>query len=373
MTTGGELQAGCATADITPPVGVDMGGYWERASGAQQIRDPLAAKAVAFAAGSRRIGLIALDLVGLDRGTVLEIRRRVEDETGLSPGALMVCCSHTHSGPLTLSFQGMGTVDSQYLRTLTETAVRMVAAAADRLSPATLRHATAAVDIGRNRRLESTDAPAGYAHVVQIDGAAGPLATIFSYGCHPVALGQDNNAVSADFIGVAARFLESSGNPAMFLNGACGDINPRKSIGRLDDVEELGCELGTAIAKARTVARALPAGDVGHFTESVDLPLLEPPAATAAYLDHLRLVCKARFMRMFMDGAESRRVQQATVNGRRSVSPGCETRTGSGIKPLRFRVLVLVRCGSWEWKVNCSLPISRRSKERGRTRRFYAG
>ena len=35
------LRVGVAAADITPPLGIPMGGYWGRPSGAAGVHDPL--------------------------------------------------------------------------------------------------------------------------------------------------------------------------------------------------------------------------------------------------------------------------------------------------------------------------------------------
>ena len=310
---GGNLSAGCAVADITPPTGIDLGGYWERVSGVRSVHDALAVKALVFADGYHRIGLIALDLVGLDRCMVEEIRDRAEDALGLRSTALMICCSHTHSGPLTLSFRGMGCVDHRYLASLKATVVETLAAAAERLAPATVSHAEARVDIGRNRRRPNAARP-GKAHVVRVEGGGGPIATVFTYGCHPVVLGQDNYAISSDFTGVAARYLESStGCPALFLNGACGDVNPESINADFDEAERLGSTLGRVVERAWERAAPLSDGEVGSFSERVRLPLLEGSGTMAAHLAHLILGIKSALRRLSSaDG--SRRVQEARLN-----------------------------------------------------------
>ena len=102
-----ELRAGWARADISPPLGIHMGGYCGRSSGATEILDPLEAKAV-VSDNDSSVVLLVLDIVALAAADVQIIRDRITVATGISPQAVMVCCTHTHAGPLTLAFRGMG-------------------------------------------------------------------------------------------------------------------------------------------------------------------------------------------------------------------------------------------------------------------------
>ncbi|MEW6750816.1 MAG: hypothetical protein AB1505_07545, partial [Candidatus Latescibacterota bacterium] len=97
----GALRVGVAAGDITPPVGIHMGGYWGRRSGATGIHDPLQATVLVLGAGLQRAAVVALDLVGLQAATVAGLRARMETGAGIPAGACLVCCSHTHAGPLT--------------------------------------------------------------------------------------------------------------------------------------------------------------------------------------------------------------------------------------------------------------------------------
>ena len=76
-----------------------MGGYWGRSGGADEIGDALYARAVVFQLGSRRCALVSLDLVSISAETVGQMRTRISARTDLAPNSVMVCASHTHSGP----------------------------------------------------------------------------------------------------------------------------------------------------------------------------------------------------------------------------------------------------------------------------------
>ena len=64
------FRFGVASIDITPPVGIHMGGYWGRRSGATDIHDRLMAKALVCGCGEAAIAIVAVDIVGLDADVV---------------------------------------------------------------------------------------------------------------------------------------------------------------------------------------------------------------------------------------------------------------------------------------------------------------
>lgn len=302
------LHFGAAAADITPPVGIAMGGYWGRRSGATHIRDRLMAKALVCGYGAARVALVAVDLVGLDADVVRGIREKVARATGIEGAAIMVCASHTHAGPLTFPFRGMGRIDSGYLEQVADAVVEVVVAAAADSRPGRLYYARPEVQIGINRREPHPQGtrigqnPAGpvvpYAHVLRFVAADGTGATLFNHACHPVVLGQDNLQISSDYAGAAVRHIEEqTGDKALFVNGACGDVNPRIANGSVADVEALGQELGRAVLEGRDAAVPLDASAISWAHEQLDLPLQPPPSRWRAEVEQLKGHLRARLAR----------------------------------------------------------------------------
>ncbi len=302
------LHFGAAAADVTPPVGIAMGGYWGRRSGATHIRDRLMAKALVCGQGATRVALVAVDLVGLDADVVRGIREKVACATGIEGTAIMICASHTHSGPLTFPFRGMGRIDGDYLAQVADSVVEVVVAAAADSQPGRLYYACPEVQIGVNRRephLKGTrigQNPAGpvvpYAHVLRFVAADGTGATLFNHACHPVVLGQDNLQISSDFAGAVARYIEEqTGDKALFVNGACGDVNPRIANGSFADVERLGEELGRAVLEGRDAAVPLDASAISWAHERLDLPLRPPPSRWRAKVEQLKGHLRVRLAR----------------------------------------------------------------------------
>ena len=240
------MRIGFGKSDITPRVGVELcgfGPYLNRRSIA--VRDPLSARAMAIEQGGTTAVLISSDLAGVTAGITAGVRQLVAEATSVPEAAVMVHCTHTHSGPTTSSIAGWGEPDAPYTETLPH---RMAAAAIEavgNLREAALCHAEVPCEgIGLNREYD-TDAPPleevltedwrpakpeltdTTCHVItaRADGKLLGFATHF--GCHPVVCCQETRYIHGDYPGVAGSMLEREqpGSVGMFLQGAQGDVN----------------------------------------------------------------------------------------------------------------------------------------------------
>jgi hypothetical protein len=291
-----ELQAGAASVVITPPVGVDLSGFAGRSTGNTGIHDDLTAKALVVDDGRRRIALVTMDLIGLSPDLVEKIRDLVQQQGGIPPTHLLLNASHTHFGPGTIPFRGMGTRDEAYLNLLVRQVAGAVRMAIDRMVPARVGVGRGAVRIGINRREKRPDGvilgknPEGkvapYVDVMRVDREDGrPLALLFTHATHPVTLGGKCLLVTADFPGYAMRFVERwmpEGGVALFAQGCCGDINPEVVGGTFSDVERSGTALGAAVIG--TAARITTSEEVELrvATRRLALPLQDPPSVEEA-------------------------------------------------------------------------------------------
>ena len=340
------LHFGAAAADITPPVGIAMGGYWGRRSGATHIRDRLMAKALVCGQDAAQIALVTVDLVGLDADAVRGIREKIGRATGIESAAIMVCASHTHAGPLTFPFRGMGRIDSGYLEQVADAVVEVVVSAAVDSRPSRLYYARPPVQIGINRREPHPQGTrigqnfAGpvvpYAHVLRFVAADGTEATLFNHACHPVVLGHDNLQISGDFAGAAARHIEEqTGDKALFVNGACGDVNPRITSGSFADVEALGQELGRAVIEGRDAAVPLETSSISWAHERLDLPLQPPPSRWRVEAEKFKWHLRARLAW----GGEAVKAQLEWAMARRKwVRAGAER---ARVRPFEIQALAL--------------------------------
>lgn len=151
-----EMLCGVGVGKINAEDGTPLGGYWNRESFCQGVKDDLLAHCVCLKEESKTVFLVSLDLVGLSAETVAELSAAVREECGLlrplETADVFVSCSHTHCSPQThTSFIGMGHADRErYMKPVLFAAVTQVC-----LSPILLL-ATSQPRVARPPRKPST-------------------------------------------------------------------------------------------------------------------------------------------------------------------------------------------------------------------------
>lgn len=242
------LKTGFAKQDITPRIGVELcgfGPFLNRHSNG--IRDRLWARVMALQTEGGQIHLlITCDLVGITLKTTAHVRSLLYERCGIDPDHVMICCSHTHSGPSSGCYIGWGDPDPPWLAVLPHRIAAAAQKALDQMQPATLHHAeTPCEGIGLNREYDK-DAPPleevlkedwrpakpeltdTTCHVLSARDTQGKLLGFVSYfGCHPVVCCQQTYKIHGDFPGIATNVIEREHDHVvgLFLQGAQGDIN----------------------------------------------------------------------------------------------------------------------------------------------------
>ena len=62
----------------------------------QPVREPLLAKALVLEEGGNKVAIIAVDMVVVTESLVADIRRVVQQETGIDPAGVLVSATHNH-------------------------------------------------------------------------------------------------------------------------------------------------------------------------------------------------------------------------------------------------------------------------------------
>jgi hypothetical protein len=269
------LTAGAAVADITPPPGTRMDGYGGRLQGATEVHDPLAARALVLQDGAVCIALVSLDLLGMHPEVTRRVRERLA-RSGVS--AVTLAATHNHAGPAGLRGGMFSRLDEELAAALVDRVCAAVESAGERLKPATLKAGRAVVDtVSMNRR--DPDGPIDpVLGLVLVDGEDGPIATIVNFACHATVLSGANLALSGEFPGAAARLLlAQTGAPCIYLNGACGDVNPVWIRQDFESVERAGQIVGAAALRLAAELRALGPGQRAHNIRWDEFPEKTPP------------------------------------------------------------------------------------------------
>src|SRR4030043_1073069 len=144
------LSVGVARQNISPPPGIYLIGYGDRTKGNRGVHDDLTATALALDDGLYRVVIAACDLLAINEHTVA----RIQAQTGSN---VVICCSHTHSGPVTYAGQRSPRKNREYINHLVGQIVKTVREALENLQPARLTLAQGEADIAINRRERKPD------------------------------------------------------------------------------------------------------------------------------------------------------------------------------------------------------------------------
>ena len=353
MTDSASILAGVARRIISPPKRIFLIGYGDRSKGNTGVHDDLTATALVLDNGARRIAIVALDMLAINEFIVNRARAR------LAPTEVLLCCSHTHSGPIAYADEKSPRKNQDYINLLLDRIVEAVNQAQENLLPARLEYSQGEAEVGINRREKMPDGhmeigrnPEGArdksVQVVSVLTDAGRrnndtpgtrLATIVNYACHGTVLGPDNLLVSADWIGVMRDKVEEKlGGLTLFLQGAAANINPDMYWEDARAFEKV-TEQGLSVAEA--VLAAAGAGSEQMRGEPLEIKRIEAwmPTETAVTTSHpprnyakplLALAKLPGFMAIFAD---------PLLNQRYPWKPVIEAKDGFWSVPMRINAV----------------------------------
>jgi hypothetical protein len=304
----GPATAGWAEVEITPPLGIALGGRGGAETLANKIIDPLYAQVLYLRDGKGTgFALASFDLIGLPHDLSDRVRTRLVHELGVEWNLVVLNTSHTHSGPYTLRslMAGVGPppqIEIDYFQSLEDKMVAAARAAARALQPVEVEVFQGTSEIGINRRGKNAQGHLGIlpdpkgpfdekVWAMKLTPANGqPPAVVFSCACHAVIVyGYASAAISADFPGAARRLLRESLGPkahTQFVQGFAGNIRPRiladLEKGRFraskpGDVDQAARDLaGAVLAALKTPGRPLSL-DIAGAEDRPFLPRDKPP------------------------------------------------------------------------------------------------
>lgn len=250
-------KIGFAWEDITPPLGIELGGYAGYRPN-RGVHDPLHCKAVVLEQNGLRYALVALDLLCVDEPLYRHIAASVE-ELGIAAEQLIVTAIHSHASPLGV-FPGEGILGElnctdvkdreafrQYLNSVVDACAAACRTAVDNLEPFLVRTGRAEVPpVGSERH--TGEAARGSLTVLHFRTERGRNLMVYSFPCHPTVLSAENLQVSADFTAGIQEQLDV--DLGIFLNSAAGDISTRFT--RREASYDECCRMAAIAAKAVT-------------------------------------------------------------------------------------------------------------------------
>lgn len=231
MSDGNSFKVGCANEVIEVNLFTELSGYGGfRGRRNRGVHDNLHCRVASFNVYGKRFILITNDLIYMDRKASVEIRERLSNLYALPPASVMICGSHTHSAPLIAPFPGLGELDYDFRTSWIETIVEAVGRAIQDEAPVLMAGGRAPITQQFAVNTIDSNGPVDqeirWSSFTRDDGTTKLL--IYNHGMHAVVFGADMLSVSADWPGaVSSLILEKKlADNVIFLQSACGDINP---------------------------------------------------------------------------------------------------------------------------------------------------
>ncbi len=297
------LRVGVAEADITPPVGFPMAGYYHERL-AEGTIDPLKAKAIVLRNGQTEAALVVCDLIGIATDLSRAIRQRASEKTGIPAAHIVIAATHSHTAPdymkeLYFKLGGVRQDPSRaaYIDKLIDNPVEAIVRAHAAAKPAALTFgsATQTPTVSFNRRSvmrdgsvktwQSHDNPAVVRAAGPIDPriellavrdeAGQPLGILSNFALHLDTVG--GMKWSADypfFIEQKLRQEVGAGVISIFGTGCCGDINhinPRGADRNKSDF--IGSSIGASICQQLPQLKPIEQPALAVKSQVVHLPL----------------------------------------------------------------------------------------------------
>lgn len=257
----GKMLLGVGRAVISPKVGAALFGY-SPDHYSRSLNDDLTATAFFFKQNGESALMISATVCEINTELCTGIRKELAGEFGIPTERIMICATHTHSGPNTMGQFGWGDIDTEYCESIFIPGLREATRAAlSSLKPVRVGVGVDKSLVGVNRREITSDGqvtlgqnPEGVFDpsmtvVKFVDASGDCIANIIHYGAHCTGSGQ-NVEITRDWAGVMIdRLEEVSGGITAFFNGPEGDIGPRLSNGLTVGNLGLALELGEIAAR----------------------------------------------------------------------------------------------------------------------------
>lgn len=282
------LLLGVAREIITPKIGCELCGYGTGFF-SDSVADDLTATAFYFEQGETKALMVSLTVCSISTTLSDDIRAQITTRFNIPESNIMLCCTHTHTGPRTSATPGWGDVDREYCDEIfVPRILHAVECAVQHTQSVSVGVAHGDSLVGINRRelnfenqIVLGQNPWGsfdkrMTVIAFKDENGKNVANMIHYGAHCTSAG-NNPKIGRDWAGVMIDALEAeSGAVTAFFNGTEGDVGPRlsngKTTGNMDSVAEIG-----AVAAKDAVRIYQSISEYGDVTLAVSATELSIP------------------------------------------------------------------------------------------------
>ncbi len=288
MMTG--LLAGEGVVDITPPLGIEMGGF-HRPPGKERriksIRQPAAVRALVVQFGETQVAICSLDVAAVGQEMAVRVRNEVARQTGIPASNVRVCATHTHSMPGFCFLRQWGAIPKEFMAVVEQRTVEAVRQAKDDLGAAEVALGKCRVTGGNHNRTSkicktderftqnSTDDDRWLdttLHALLFRRAGKRTLLWYHFSAHAVCFADE--AAGPDWPGMVADLVwKNEKLEPSFLQGHCGDVNPGDGSDWRGEAHQTVQAIYPALRKAIASAAPVRVDHLRTLREEFPVPL----------------------------------------------------------------------------------------------------
>ncbi len=180
----------------------------------KDVHDDLWARTMIIDDGQTRMAIVAVDLIGFSHKNVLNVRKRLPKNLGITYS--IICSTHDHEAPDMIGMWGenytKSGVNKIYEKQVENGVIESITQAVKNLQPATLRVAqdlTGAENLTKDTRKPIVKDDGIYILQAISPQTAATLGTFVVWGNHPETLWSDNLSITSDFPHYVRESLEN--------------------------------------------------------------------------------------------------------------------------------------------------------------------
>lgn len=231
-----QLYGNASKRVLSIPRNILLSGYIDRTDGNAGTHDELYTRCLVLFDEKIMLVIISNDLLEVDREITENVRKGINKEVGIPHENIMVCSTHTHSGPAVTKWDfSIGDyIERNEIKKLrheiTNAIIENAIQCMSELKPAVIGYIkTECSEVTGNRVEEKGISDPSIGTIIIKDMNEQVISLIVNYACHPTILGADNLLVSGDFSGVLMKKLDKYliNSTNLFINGACGNQSTR--------------------------------------------------------------------------------------------------------------------------------------------------
>jgi hypothetical protein len=287
----GKLSAGEGVVDITPPLGIEMGGF-HRTPGNERrikgIRQPTAVRALVLRMGGTEVAICSLDVAGIGKDMATRIRSQVAREAAIPAENVRVCATHTHSMPCFCYLRQWGALPVDYMGVLEKKTVEAVRLAKADVAPAEVSLGKSRAKGGNHNRTAKTfktDELFGKdssdnerwldtaVHALLFHRPGGKRTLLwYHFSAHAVCYADD--IAGPDWPGEVAELVRKSEKlEPSFLQGHIGDVNPGDGRDWRGEIKQSVQAIYPAVKQAIQAAKPVKIENLKTARQEFLLPL----------------------------------------------------------------------------------------------------